>query len=188
MRPEEIQGWMSPPELAWLAEQAAKCHTVIELGCWKGRSTLAIAQAVQGKLYCVDHFGGSKGEHGFSGDQWSAHAEAATAAGSASVRMQFLRNMEEVADKYVLIEMTTANAALKLQELLPDGADMVFIDAGHFQPEVEEDIRNYLPLVKPGGLLSGHDIDYPGVRSAVVKLLDGSKCAVGTIWAYRKPQ
>ncbi len=36
--------------------------------------------------------------------------------------------------------------------------DFVFIDAGHFLPEVTKDWQLYRPMVRPGGLMCFHDI------------------------------
>ena len=36
--------------------------------------------------------------------------------------------------------------------------DFVFIDAGHYLPEVTRDWNNFRPMVKPGGVLVLHDI------------------------------
>lgn len=36
--------------------------------------------------------------------------------------------------------------------------DFVFIDAGHYLPEVTRDWNNYRPMVAPGGLMCFHDI------------------------------
>jgi len=48
--------------------------------------------------------------------------------------------------------------------------DFAYIDANHDFPHVTEDIENYWPKIKPGGILSGHDFEqnYPGVTKAVV--------------------
>jgi predicted O-methyltransferase YrrM len=48
-----------------------------------------------------------------------------------------------------------------------DSVDLVFIDANHSYEYVKNDIIDYKPKIKLGGLLSGHDIDYPGVSQAV---------------------
>lgn len=52
--------------------------------------------------------------------------------------------------------------------------DMVFLDADHSEAGVRADIEAWLPKVKPGGWIGGHDIDnndprfdFSGVRRAV---------------------
>lgn len=47
--------------------------------------------------------------------------------------------------------------------------DLIFIDADHYYDAVKHDINLFLPLVKPGGTLSGHDIGnrHCGVTKAV---------------------
>ncbi len=52
--------------------------------------------------------------------------------------------------------------------LLADGSvDAVFIDAEHDRASVEADARAWLPKVKPGGLLCGHDWDRASVREGL---------------------
>ena len=59
----------------------------------------------------------------------------------------------------------------KAAEYVDDGTlDFVFIDADHSYEHCIEDIRDWEPKVKPGGLVCGHDIghpDFPGVEKAV---------------------
>jgi len=48
--------------------------------------------------------------------------------------------------------------------------DLVFIDADHFYEPLKEDIEHWLPLVRKGGMLSGHDYGHrrhPGCTKAV---------------------
>lgn len=48
--------------------------------------------------------------------------------------------------------------------------DAIFIDADHSYDSVKADITNYLPKLKKGGILAGHDYDsvhFPGVIQAV---------------------
>lgn len=48
--------------------------------------------------------------------------------------------------------------------------DLVFIDGDHSYEWVLKDIKNYLPKIKSGGIISGHDYDFPdwiGVKKAV---------------------
>lgn len=82
--------------------------------------------------------------------------------------------------------------------------DFVFIDAGHTYTEIDQDVRNYLPMVRPGGVLALHDIlprdDYgvdrvwaeikarPGARTVEIigtepaEHLDDPRCGIGAAW------
>jgi precorrin-6B methylase 2 len=47
--------------------------------------------------------------------------------------------------------------------------DLVFIDGDHTYSQVQKDIRLWLPHIKPGGILCGHDYgfeNWPGVKQA----------------------
>jgi len=48
--------------------------------------------------------------------------------------------------------------------------DLVFIDSDHFYEPLKQDIKNWLPLVRKGGMISGHDYGskrFPGCTEAV---------------------
>lgn len=50
--------------------------------------------------------------------------------------------------------------------------DFVFIDADHVYQSVRNDVLAWLPKVKPGGIISGHDYnkEHPGVLQAVPEI------------------
>jgi len=63
--------------------------------------------------------------------------------------------------------------------------DLVFLDAGHQYQSVVEDIDAWLPLVKEGGLISGHDYGarhYPGVKKAVGEIFGDEVTVIDTVW------
>lgn len=61
-------------------------------------------------------------------------------------------------------------AAAGLFRYLPGYFDLVFIDANHMYESVKEDIDVWLPTIRAGGVICGHDYAspiHPGVRQAV---------------------
>jgi hypothetical protein len=181
-----IQGWMSEFELRWLAERAAGSNIVIEVGAWKGRTTkvLALARHV---VYAVDHWKGCPGV--------SVVMDEVMKRGSDALFCEFLENLDfEIrAGKVVSIPNESEKAAEIVSGILGKIgclADMLFIDGDHAYESVKRDIRLWTPLVKPGGLICGHDYDHadwPGVVRAVDEIFKKDHAQVSTIWFTIKP-
>jgi predicted O-methyltransferase YrrM len=60
--------------------------------------------------------------------------------------------------------------------------DLVFIDADHSYNGCYTDIKAYTPKVNKGGILSGHDIDFPGVNKAVNELVQTFDVGPNNVW------
>lgn len=94
---------------------------------------------------------------------------------------QFFNN--EVAEKYgdrlKPIQMSSDKAADLLQD---QSLDLVFIDADHSYEAVKKDILKYTPKLKSTGLMTGHDIDYPGVNKAVNELIKEFDVGPNNVW------
>ncbi len=55
---------------------------------------------------------------------------------------------------------------------VPDESlDWVFIDASHFEENVWDDMHAWIPKVKPGGIVSGHDYPPPAEKKCRPKFL-----------------
>ncbi len=74
----------------------------------------------------------------------------------------------------------------------PSDFDLVFIDGDHEYTQVKEDIHSWLPKVKPGGILAGHDYDpsipiFDGVKRAVDEIFN-DKIMLGKdrVWIHKK--
>ena len=86
-----------------------------------------------------------------------------------------------------LLKTTSTEAA----SIVADGSqDFVFIDADHRYESVLNDITLWLPKVRSGGLICGHDFcdTWPGVKRAVGELLRHLEPRVdvgSTIWHAR---
>jgi len=63
-----------------------------------------------------------------------------------------------------------------------DGSlDFVFIDGDHSYASTLEDIRNYWPKVKTGGIFAGHDINLISVNNAVKEFFNGKNVEIKVV-------
>lgn len=139
----------------------------VEVGSWKGKSAafmcVEIANSGKNILFdCVDTWQGSV-EHQTGG----AHEDPDCVQGTLLLRFQ--ENMSPVTGKFQTIIKTSVDSAAMYAD---KSLDFVFIDADHEYSSMIQDIPAWLPKIKPGGYLAGHD--YPGwagVKQAVDELL-----------------
>lgn len=172
-----IPGWMKPRELRWLAERAADADLVIEVGSWKGRSTRALGDHVRGSVFAVDTWEGQVDE------STSVNRELAER-GSQAVIDEFLENLGDLigSGRVTPVMAPSDVAAVGFERALGrESVDLVFLDGEHEYEGVRGDIAAYLPLVKRGGLMSGHDFPKLGVRRAVLERF-GEVSTEGAIW------
>jgi predicted O-methyltransferase YrrM len=126
---------------------------MIEIGSFIGESTIIFAEHFK-EVIAIDPF------------QPDYHKEDPTS--------RF--NFDEVYDEY--IRRTSPFPNIKTLRLTSDDAvkeldselyDFIYIDGIHTYEQVKIDIDNYLPLLKPNGIIGGHDYGphWPGVNKAV---------------------
>jgi glycosyltransferase involved in cell wall biosynthesis/predicted O-methyltransferase YrrM len=172
------EGWMAPLELLWLYGAAQVPNgRILEVGSWKGRSTHALcsgAAKAGAAVWAVDHWSGSVGED-------AAHAEAKT--DPDAVYRQFVTNTSQ----FDTLTVRRADSLEAAKEFPNDHFDLVFLDGSHDETSVAADIEAWVGKVKQGGILAGHDYcaAWPGVVSAVDRLLGKPADVVGSIWVVR---
>ena len=151
---DEIQGWLSVGEAVELYRTARKLPSpalVVEIGCWKGKSTYCIARGMDGgRLVVIDPFDSS-------GEPGSAEIYQDTK-GDRPLIDQFKENMERlgVADKIDTWAGYSKEFAGRLK-----GIDFLFIDGDHSVAGCDFDFQTYAPELKPGGYVAFHDYE-PG--------------------------
>ena len=137
--------------LAELARSMARPGArILEIGSWKGMSSAILAReaaAAGARVYCVDTFQGSE-------TTWQDTGEVRdTLFGIFRTNMQKLGYYQRVVFPLV---MGSLDASL----LVADASlDMIFIDADHRYLPFLHDLRAWLPKVRPGGIICGHDCD-----------------------------
>jgi precorrin-6B methylase 2 len=159
-----IEGWMTSEELRWLKNMAREMDSVAEVGCWKGRSTHALASECKGTVYAVDHWLGSEDE------REGPHKEAT----ERDIFEDFKANVSDCTN----IVVKRGSSVEMAKEVPP--VDMVFIDGGHTFDEVQADIKAWRPKAKK--VICGHDWHDIAVQRAVCDLLTGVRNPIGSIW------
>jgi predicted O-methyltransferase YrrM len=182
------QGWMGKQSRKWLRKQVANVPRgglVAEVGSWRGRSTLVLATHLppEAHLYAIDTWEGTP-------DDPSQHEQLYANAGD--VYQDFLQNLARpIMDRRLTpLRMTSLEGATALWNRHGFASfDFVFIDADHRYEAVDADIHAYRSLVRPGGILAGHDYHWEGVARAVAERLGLENVVLGprSIWSYQVP-
>jgi hypothetical protein len=161
------QGWNGDhPALQRLA--GAGGSIVIDVGVWKGQSTISMALAmknagIDGCVIAVDTFLGSV-------ENWTGEGELfARVVGRPNLYETFLNNVvaAEATGYIVPLAQTSATAALILHRA-GIRASVIHVDAAHDYEAVLQDIKVYWELLIPHGYMIGDDYHeiWPGVVRA----------------------
>ncbi len=138
--------------------------TVVEVGSWKGFSTSVLAKMVadyHGSVYAVDHWMGNEGT-------WNEEIAKTQDVYSIFKRNIIVLGLWDTVHPLVMDSLTAC-------EIIADGIlDLVFIDADHRYENFKKDISCWLPKLREGGILCGHDCEgyYSEYPAAVRKVID----------------
>jgi|TARA_B100000780_G_scaffold277089_1_gene247026 hypothetical protein len=130
---------------------------VLEIGSFMGESTFMLgAMGCFDEIHCIEPFSGDISEYKYlsPNDGWKG------------VKREFWTNTRLFKDKVHLYQDFSYNMADKFEN---ESFDMVYIDAKHDYESVKLDLELYLPKVKIGAVIAGHDYSktFPGVQRAV---------------------
>jgi predicted O-methyltransferase YrrM len=171
----QIDGWLAESEGCELF-QLAKNHTphfrprVVELGSWKGKSSVLLAGGLLGKenpkLYCIDPFGRDE-----SDDYQRRYYEPLLAGEARPIQEIFLQNMKDCGVAKVAVAIK--GYSFDLAEGWSEPIDFLFIDANHEYEAAARDFRMWSPFVKEGGIVALHDANgaWPGPTRVVEEYL-----------------
>jgi predicted O-methyltransferase YrrM len=152
----------------------------VEVGSWRGRSASFMAVEIlnSGKkirLDCIDHW--ILGPENYAAHLFDFPIEFLD--DRDWLYKQFLLNTSPVSEivRPIRLESTTAASLYEDSSL-----DFVFIDATHEEADVNRDLDAWLPKVKSGGIISGHDYSWTGVKNPVNKRFRDSVRRKGECW------
>lgn len=122
---------------------------IADVGCWTGLSSTVLALATGERpafIYSIDWF------------QGSPYTNLEFAGSCFDIKRIFEKNIKQFdfSNKINPMNLTSLEA---VNSFADNALDVVFIDADHRYEEVVKDIKFWLPKVRPGGLLMGHDCE-----------------------------
>jgi cephalosporin hydroxylase len=178
---QSLDGWFDFEDIYRQAVEEAKDGDIlVEVGCWHGKSSAFLG---------VEAFNSGKRLEIYHVDIW----EDAPGLNDGKVEVpchkeQWVKNMKPLMANGVMLHPLKL-PSVRAASWFGDGAlSFVFIDADHSFGSVKADIAAWLPRMKPGGLLAGHDFmpdQFPGVVQAVMEL--PAYEVQGNSWLYRVP-
>ena len=155
------ENWFTYPNLySEMVDKFPSGSRFVEVGSWKGRSSFYMCEAIikskkDIEFFCVDTWEGSE-EHIGNYDLTNLYDK-------------FLTNMKSVESYSFPLKLNSISASKRFKD---KSLEFVFIDAAHDYESVKRDILTWLPKIKPGGVLAGHDYypnstEFQGVYQAV---------------------
>ncbi|MGE5210520.1 MAG: class I SAM-dependent methyltransferase [Acidobacteriota bacterium] len=161
-----VEGWMTPGQGATLVESARRCPpggTIVEIGSFRGRSTIVLALAADPSVEVIaidPHAGNDRGPQeiaGFADEAADDHAA-------------FTANLAEagVSDRVRHLRMFSDDA---LDSVAGD-VDLLYIDGAHRYAPARADIVAWGARVRDGGTMLIHDsFSSIGVTAAILREL-----------------
>lgn len=141
--------------------------TIVEVGTYQGDFAKVLLDGWPGTLICVDAW------RYFDGHADILNHPQPLMEQCYRMTLEKLQPYEHRCQVYRLLSVEAARRFAR------DGMrfDAVYLDAGHGKADIEADLHAWFPLIKPGGILAGHDYldglmanGYPadfGVKTAV---------------------
>ncbi|MFN8022294.1 MAG: class I SAM-dependent methyltransferase [Acidimicrobiales bacterium] len=162
----DVEGWMSPDQARRLydaARTAAPGQRIVEIGSFRGRSTIVLASAAEPgvELVAIDpHAGNDRGPQEIEGFEAEAQDDHAV----------FNRNLAAagVADRVRHVRAFSDAALVEV----PGATHVLYVDGAHRYAPARADIRDWGARVEPGGTMLIHDsFSSVGVTLAILREL-----------------
>lgn len=172
--PWGVEGYLHRSEgraLFDVASQLPADSSVVELGAYKGRSTICLAQSGR-RVVSVDHWSGEPGLPKVPG-VYPDHRDGF-----------YRRQYEENLDKWVpgwrgfVFPYSGSSSDAELAAAIASAfapIGMVFIDADHKLAAVRADFATWAPLVPVGGIVALHDQHWLGPATVIRDAVEGGE-------------
>lgn len=192
--PFDAHGWGEQSVAFRELISQAKPRLVVEVGTWKGASTLEMAEVTRElglstQIVCIDTWLGAL-------EFWTDQADPKrylslqTRHGYPTVYYQFLANVchKGLQDRIIPFPQTASIGALWFR-YYGITADVIYLDASHEEEDVYQDLCNYWEVLAKPGILFGDDYAWDGVRLAVTRFAKEEEKQIAFVadkWVLRK--
>lgn len=134
---------------------------MVEIGCFSGVSTETFLQFNPKKLYAIDIWGLNDS---YAECDWISSGKL-----NFTLIEQSFRTMAKNYDNVEIVKNFSKHASFGFRN---NSVDFVYIDGDHSYNAVVDDIEHWLPKIKTGGYITGHDSSQIDVLNAVRKTLN----------------
>ncbi|MBV9214250.1 MAG: class I SAM-dependent methyltransferase [Actinobacteria bacterium] len=161
-----VEGWLSPDQAEWLWRHARGVRAggrIVEIGSYRGRSTILLATAAAAgvEIVAIDpHAGNDRGPQQIEGSASEGEAD----------HRAFLANLSSagVAGRVRHVRLPSADA----RGAWSGEIDLLYVDGAHRYRPARDDIRDWGERVRPGGTMLVHDaFSSIGVTLALMRLV-----------------
>ena len=143
-----VEGLITRDQAFWLFSEARTLRpgaVIVEIGCYKGRSTVSLAYGCQGttkRIFSIDTFSGNDTDFGGPGREqfdyeWKRNVAENNLEGYVT---------QVVGDSTVIGDDWTSTI------------DLLFVDGSHVYVDVLQDFDKFFPHVVSGGVVALHDV------------------------------
>jgi hypothetical protein len=164
----DVGGWFNFQDIYESAVNSFDNATFVEVGTFLGKSAMYMMEKIKEsqkniKFYCVDLFTITP-DHGDGEmpDGQNARIWQNENGGKDALYNSFLHNINNSIAKDCLAGHYRCDSADGAKYFEDQSVDFCFIDASHLYENVYKDLNAWLPKIKSGGILAGHDFDFHG--------------------------
>ena len=159
----DIPGWFNMHDAYMnLVKYCEDGDDIVEIGCFAGRSTRFLCDALElsgkhdVKVHVIDTFEGSGMEH--------------SNVNLNSMYDDFMRNLaDHIEQERVIVNVNKSDNSNIINSFDDNSVFGVIVDGAHTMEAVQDDIINWWPKIKDGGIMVGDDVDWESVKQGAMR-------------------